>query len=277
MEDKRNVNTNFQEKNMKKHSVRILFIFFILHCFGSCSFPNGISIGPVNDNGEETIILDFKKVALKFDLSKKLNTAFINGDYGDLIVAHNANDINWSNYSGTIDVLSNILVNEESYDEDHKPSITVIITDLFNKDTTHRCKKEDISWNKVLGIPNNPNLYQATIEIKSIKTRDNGVQVIWKKTAFIDNWPINEFVENGTIKCDVTSITKVGTNNDNGNVAARGNTIISNTSNRPIKIDDRFIEDDIQLISPDLRKPVLVNGDKSTQIKWSEPVIYKAI
>lgn len=262
---------------MNNHIINLLFSLGMLLCLCSCNLPNGVSIGPVDDTGQETITLNFSKVALKFDWSKKLNTGFVSGDYGELIAAHNVANQDWSKYSGTIDNLSHILWNADSYDDSHKPSITVTIEDVFMGKTVHSCEKDDISWNTVFGIPNVSKFYQGTVEIKSIKTRDNGVQVVWKKSAMKDNWPINEFVADGTISCDVTSITKAGTNNDSGNVAARGNTIISNTSDKPIKKDSYFQIDEKQIISPDLCKPVLVSGSVSETTRWSEPVICKAI
>ena len=246
-------------------------------CFSSCNLPGGVSIGPVDDNGQETITLSFSKAALKFDWSKKLNTAFVGGDYGEFIVAHNVVDQDWNKCSGTINNLDKVLCNVDSYDEAHRPSITVTIEDVYMGKTVHNCNKDDISLNTVFGIPNISNFYQGTVEIKSIKTRDNGVQVVWKKSALKDNWPINEFVADGTISCEVTAITKAGTNNDRGNVAARGNMIISNTSDLPIKAEAFFIVEEKQIISPDLCKPVLVGGSISETVKWSEPVIYKAI
>jgi len=262
---------------MNNHFIHLLLFFVMPLCMCSCSMPNGVSIGPVDDNGQKTITLQFDKVTLKFDWSKKLNTAFVVGDYGEFIAAHNVANCDWSKYSGTIDNLGNILWDVDSYDESHRPSISVTIEDVFYGKTVHQCNKEDISWNTVFGIPKIDNFYQGTVEIKSIKTRDNGVQVVWKKSALKDNWPINEFVKDGSISCENTAITKVGTNNDSGNVAARGNTIISNTSDKDIKEDARFTIDEKQLLSPDLCKPVLINGGVSENVKWSKPVIYKTL
>lgn len=262
---------------MNKHNIHLLLFLEMLLCLCSCSLPNGVSIGPVDDNGQETITLSFSKVALKFDWSKKLNTGFVSSDYGEFITAHNVANPDWSKYSGTINNIGNILRNVDSYDESHRPSITVTIEDMFMGKTVHNCSKDDISWNTVFGIPKISNFYQGTVEIKSIKTRDNGIQIVWKKSALKDNWPINEFVEDGSISCENTAITKVGTNNDSGNVAARGKTIISNTSDKDIKENACFTIDEKQLLSPDLCKPVLINGDVSKNVKWSEPVIYKAI
>ena len=262
---------------MNNHPIHLSLFLGMLLSLCSCNLPGGVSIGPVDDSGKETITLNFSEVALKFDWSKKLNTAFVSSDYGEIITAHNVANPDWNKYSGTIDNLGNILGSVDLYDEFHRPSITVTIEDMFMGKTVHNCNKDDISWNTVFGIPNVSNFYQGTVEIKSIKTRDNGVQVVWKKSAIRDNWPINEFVADGTITCDVTSITKAGTNNDSGNVAARGNTIISNTSDKPINTENRFIVEEKQIVSPDLCKPVLVDGCVSNTARWSEPVIYKAI
>lgn len=248
----------------------------MLLCLCSCSLPSGVSIGPVDDNGNETITLNFSKVALKFDWSKKLNTVFVGSDYGEFITAHNVANPDWSKYSGTINNIGNILWNADSYDESHRPSITVTIEDMYMGKTVHNCSKDDISWNTVFGIPKISHFYQATVEIKSIKTRDNGIQVVWKKSALKDNWPINEFVGDGSTSCENTAITKVGTNNNSGNVAARGKTIISNTSDIPINKNTRFVIDNRQIISPDLCRPVLINGSISKTREWSKPIIYKA-
>ena len=262
---------------MNYHSIRRLLYIVILFYVCSCSFPNGISIGKVDDYGQKTITLDFSNVALKFDFSETINTAFVNSDYGQFITAHNVIDQDWSKLSGTINSLSNILWDAESYDDSHRPSITVTVEDMFMGKTEHKCKKEDISGNTIFGIPNVSSFYQGTVEIKSIKTQDHGVLVVWSKSALKDYWPINEYVKNGKVTCEVTSILKVGTNNDNGNVAARGNTIISNTSDNTIIFNDHFIIEDKPLFSPALCKPVLVNGEISDTVTWSEPVIYKPI
>lgn len=265
----------FTLSNMKDF-FNLIFLTLLLSCVCSCNLPGGVSIGPVGDDGMETITLDFSKVGLKFDFSKSLNVPFVISDYSELVAAHNTVDNNWDKCSGTINNLGAILWNVGSYDESHKPSITVTVEDVFMGKKVHNCKKEDVAWNTVVGIPKISNFYQGTVEIKSIKTQDNGVQVVWTKSALKDNWPINEFVKDGTVSCDVTAFTKVGTNNDRGNVAVRDNIIISNTSDYPLNRDDRFVIDDRQLISPDLRKSVLIKGEVSNKAKWSEPVIYKA-
>lgn len=262
---------------MKYHFYVFLFMVSFLF-LSSCQLPEGVSIGPIDNTGQETIKIELNKVALKFDFSTGVNTSFIMGDYGEFITAHNAIKQDWSNCSGTIDNLANILWNEDLYDTDHKPSITVDLFEAFNNESqVHNCKKGDVTYNTVFGIPYVRHLNKVTIKIKSIKTRDNGVQIVWEKTAFKDNWPINEFIKDGKVYCENSSITKVGTNNDNGNVAVRGNTIITNTSNKIITKEDDFILDEKQLISPDLCKPVLLNGSESTGAQWSKPVIYKEI
>ena len=254
----------------------ILMAMFL--CLSSCQLPEGVAIGPVDNTGQSHVVLELNILALKFNLGKELNPTIIAGDYGELISAHGAKDLNYSNCSGTIDVLRNILEPEDLCDDENKPSISVSLFEAFeNEPQVHTCKKDDIFYNTVKGIPSVRHLNKVTIKIKSIKTRYNGVQIVWEKTAFKDNWPISVFVENGKIYCDISSITKVGTNNDNGNVAARGNTIISNTTNKPLTKDDRFTLDENQLISPNLCKPVLVNGSESESIQWSKPVIYKEI
>lgn len=57
---------------MNNHIINLLFSLGMLLCLCSCNLPNGVSIGPVDDTGQETITLNFSKVALKFDWSKKL-------------------------------------------------------------------------------------------------------------------------------------------------------------------------------------------------------------
>ena len=249
----------------------------MLFCIGSCQLPNGVSIGPADGTGKETITMNFSKVDLKFNLSKKINTGFISGDYEELVSVHAITNPDWTTYSGSINNLGTILANADNYDEDHKPSISVTIEDLFSEKTVHNCNKEDVSWNTVFGIPNISKFYQATVTIKSIKTRDNGVQVVWTKSAFQDNWPINEFVKDGSVTCENTAIIKVGTNNDSGDVATRNNTIISNTSNQATNKDVLYAIEANQIISPNLVKPVLVGGKSSKDVKWSEPIIYKAL
>lgn len=265
------INYNFI---MKKRTIRIMLCIGVLLETVSCSLPNGISIGPTGNNGEQTLTLNFSKVSLRFDFEKKLQTAFIISDYYEFINAHCIpyND----SYSGAITSLSTVLWNEQNYDDSHKPSITVTIEDMFGK-TDHHCKAEDITGNTVLGIPNPDNFYKGTVEIKSIKTSQYGIQVVWKNSATKDNWPINEFVKDGSISCDVPSIIKVGTNNNSGDVAGRGGVIIGNTSDELITDSERYIIKDVQLLSPDLCKPVMVNGEISNEVKWSEPVIYQAI
>lgn len=266
-----------QPYSLLYHSLGGKIIVLILFCLCSCSLPNGVSIGPVDNSGQKTVTLTFNQVALKFDLSEKVITGFVASDYSDLITAHNVVNQDWYRYSGTIENLSSLLWNVDAYDEDHKPSITVTIEDLVTGKIEHKCKKEDISGNTVFGIPNVSKFQQGTVEIKSIKTNENGVQVVWKKSALKSTWPINEFIADGTISCDVTAIIKVGTNNRRGSVATRKNAIITNTSDKTSGEPRRLVVDDRQLISPNLRKPVLVNGDISKDVKWSEPVIYKEI
>lgn len=259
---------------MNNFSIYLLLSLLLL--FGVCScqgWPAGV--GEANMNGKKVLILDISNVDLKFDWSKKLYIKSVSADFGEFIPSHNVSDPDWSNYSGTINDLSCILLNVDSYDDSHKPSISVTIEDAYFGKTVHQCNKEDITGNKVFGIPKIDNFYQGTVEIKSIKTRENGVQVVWKKSVLKDSWPINEFVADGTVSCEVTSITKAGTNNDSGNVAARGNTIIPNTSDKPIINESFFIIDEEQIISPDLCKPVLINGSVSKTVKWSEPIICK--
>lgn len=258
---------------MKTKKLKLLIWLCISFSLCSCTMPNGVSIGPTGDNGEEYITLNFSKVSLKFDMSKKLNTAFIGGDFGEFITYHNVVNPDWSNYSGAITKLSDFLWDEGRFDDGHKPSITITLEDNYGT-TKHKCEKEDITWNTVLGIPNPNHLHKATIEVKSMKTSTYGIQVSWKKTATEDDWPINEFVSDGTITCDMPSITKGGTNNDNGDVAARGNTIISNTSDKTGKY---YVLEEKEFISPDLRKPVLTKAAISDDLKWNEPTIYKAI
>ena len=240
----------------------------------SCTLPNGVSFGPTGSNGEKTINLEFRTVSLRFDFSKSLNTAFIDGDYNEFIVYHNV-PYN-SNYSGAVTTLANILWDEDRYDEDHKPSITVTIED-HNGTQKHSCKKEDITWNTVLGIPNPDHLYKATIEIRSIKTIPNGIHVVWSKKATNDNWPINEFVADGHVFCDAPSITKGGTNNDNGNVAVRDGAIIDNTCNQKAECKGKYALAEECFISPDLQKDVFIGGHKSADIRWEEPAIYKEL
>lgn len=174
--------------------------------------------------------------------------------------------------------MASILINEENYKGSNKPSIKVIFDDIIEGQIVHQCKKEDIAWNTVFGIPNPNNLYKGTVEIKSIKTHNYGIQVVWKKVETQDNWPIEEIVENGNVSCEMTHIIKAGTNNSNGNVAGRGDKVISNTSDVE-RIDDMqfVIEEEVYCVSPDLYEPVLVGGEISDSVKWDEPTIYKAI
>ena len=261
----------------KNYTVRMVAWIGVVLGLCSCTFPNGVSIGPVNDNGEKTITMKFSKVSLKFDLSKKFNTDFISGEYSELICAHNL--MYNSGFSGTITSLNDIIWLEDNYDETHKPSITVTIEDPFGSTTKYACTKNDVVGNTVFGIPNIQDFKQATIEIKSVKTITYGIQIVWKKSAVKDNWPINEFVADGTISYsnEFPSILKAGTNNGNGNVAVRNNTVISNTSDGKVSPKSRFVVEERQVVSPDLCKPVAVGGTVSNAAKWSKPTICKKV
>lgn len=260
---------------MKKYFIITILFVGILPLFHSCTLPNGISIGNVGEDGEY-INIHFDNISLNYDFSNKLYTEYIAVDYNEFLTAHPS--VYNADFSGTIDNLASILINEENYKGSNKPSIKVIFDDLVEGQIEHQCKKEDIAWNAVFGIPNPNNLYKGTVEIKSIKTNNYGIQVVWKRVEMKDNWPIEEIVEKGVISCDVSHIVKAGTNNSNGNVAGRGDKVISNTSDVE-RIDDMqfVIEEEVYCVSPDLYEPVLVGGEISDSVKWDEPTIYKAI
>ena len=262
---------------------KVLFCLGTLFCLFSCSFPNhGITIG---NGGTADIILS--DLSLKWDFTKKCDPNFILDDCEEFKFAHNILPPG-TGLTGEIKSFKDILWMADSFESSRKPSIKVTLhchSDLEDKDTT---VTKTFTWDEVgplelYQIPYRDDIFTGEVEIKSCKTMMHGLQVVWKKTASGPNWPINEFIKDGEVSPGnaPAPITKGGTNNSNGNVAANSGGIIPNTIEDILEYEELIegpIEVEIELepiYSPSLAKPFYINGTMSEKVEWGKPNIYK--
>ena len=252
---------------------KLLYTNLLLLLIASCSPQPGIYIG---DGGKTTI--HFNTIALKYDFSQKFQTSFIESDCEEFMRNHNIQSD--SKYSGTIDNLKDIYYMIDGIEDSRKPSITLTMN-CTDTTITKKFNNEDVGPWDLFQITYREDVYTGTVEIKSCKTSMYGLQVVWKKSASGPNWPINEFVQNGTISGTAPGIVKGGTNNNNGNVATRNGEIIRNTGDRyllPIENENlAFIAEEAPVISPALCKNVYIGGNISSNVEWDQPAIYKAL
>ncbi len=261
---------------MKRHLFLLSVIVGTLVSICSCTLPNGVSIGSGG-----TASIHFDKISLKYDFSKKFQTNFIQDDYDEFKRTHNITTD--SDFAGEIDNLNDILWMVDAIpEESRKPSITLTMN---CSDTTivKNIGQFDISAWDIYNIPNRSDVYTGTVEVKSVKTFMYGLQVVWRKTASGPNWPISEFVQNGTVSGTAPGIIKVGTNNGNKNVAIRAGHILKNTADLNYfaedirESDNVYTEDTNPVYSPDLCKDIYIDGKTTNEVEWSKPAIYKSL
>lgn len=168
----------------------------------------------------------------------------------------------------------------DGIEDPRKPSITLTMN-CTDTTITKQFNRNDVGPLTLYEIPHREDVYTGTVEVKSCKTFMYGLQVVWKKSASGPNWPFNEFVENGTISGTAPGVVKGGTNNNNGNVAVRDGEIIKNTGDpRILPLEDKnlvFVKEDTPVVSPTLCKNVYIGGTVSSNVKWEQPTIYKAL
>lgn len=256
---------------------------------------------PLEGNGPgptRSMRVEVTNVALKFGFNNFFDKEKVRynlaGDYQELCTYYNLTPNN--DYTGEITELFYLLANEGKYDDDHKPSVTLIAETPFLIDTIHLRPDNFRVNNEVVLDDSFDTTTKGSVTVKSPKTRDYGVRVVWEKIFTENNWPIKEFVaECDTITSDYDSYLKVGTNNDRGDVATRNGGIITNTyddigdaldeSHGPIVYADdgdnssdlKGIKEENVFLPPLLEKAPLVGGSVSKSYKWSTPTIYRVL
>lgn len=283
---------------MTKSFTKLLTGLLVMFSWCSCYIREPEPGNPINVP-ERELELEFKNVALRFNFSNtykqndKLSELW--GDYAELCNYYNLMPNN--DYSGEITELFYLLANEGRYDEDHKPSVTLLAETPSAIDTIHFGPENFRVGNEVRIKDTFSSTTKGTITVKSPKTKDYGVRVVWEKIFTDNNWPDKEFVaECDTITSDFDSYLKGGTNNDRGDVATRNGGIIPNTyddvgdaldeSHGPTvayedygdnRIDLRGIKEENVFLPPILENPILVGGRESKSYKWSTPTIYRVL
>ena len=224
--------------------------------------------------------MHFNEIALKYDFSTKFQTNYIIGDYQEFKFYHNIQSDSY--FSGEINDLTDILFMADGVEEPRRPSITLT---LNCSDTTivKKFSNSEIAPLDLFDIPYREDVYTGTVEIKSYKTLMYGLQVVWKKTASGPNWPINEFVKDGTISGTAPGIIKGGTNNGNGDFATRGGGILINTNDRTLLNSNdymataQFVVEENPIFSPNLTGEIYLGGEMSDDVEWEKPVVYKTL
>ena len=276
-----------------------LFLFLLVYLLSSCSMPGGVSVG---SGGQGSI--SFDKVALKYDFSKKCNIHQIAADYAEFRIYHNyipdpnipLNDPRMDPqkpeyYVGSINYLQDILFMVDAAPEGRKPSITLTMYGERDSVVTKKFSKDEVFSNTLENIPSLQPVYTGTVEVKSYKTSQYGLQVVWKKSASGPDWPFHEFVKDGTLSAGTPGIVKGGTNNGNGNIAGRDGGFLDNTGHLYLHYyydpsgDYHIVgseDGSVQLVieeepfySPDLCEEVYVGGEFSNEVEWDKPVIYR--
>lgn len=255
----------------------LLIVFSISIC--SCYTPEGVEVG------SSSVDLNFKEIKLSYDFSTivDIHTASQNpyfykfmDDCDEFSLAHSVDGT--SRYSGRIEWLSHITSHEYLYPDDRKPSITIELIDNKGETIRQNVESYNVLSKRICDIPKVDKVVKATITVKSIKTKNYGIQVVWTKTAEESGWPINEFVSDGSVSCANTSIVKVGSKAEG--VFARLSNIISNTATTGSE-SSRYIKDDDSLLPPHLQRSVMIRrATKATEpnnVVWSAPTYYKAI
>lgn len=279
---------------MTKSFTKLLTGLLVVFSWCSCYVREG---GPIPEHNEN-MSLEFKNVALRFGFNNFFDEekvpSYLGGDYQELCSYYGLEPK--IDYSGEITELFLLLANEGKYDDDHKPSVTLIAETPSLIDTIHLRPNNFKVNNEVELDDSYATTTKGTITVKSPKTNNYGVRVVWEKIFTKNNWPTQEFVaECDTITSDFDSYLKGGTSNDRGDVATRNGGIIPNTyldkddaldeTHGPVVTyednNNRFgltgVKEEEVFLPPVLEKPILVGGSVSQSYKWSTPTIYRIL
>ena len=263
----------------------------VMGLVSSCIAANP-GFGTWKENTEEYFNATVERVSLAFNLSKNNQNGDVSSDYREICQGHSlfpsAND-----YRGEITDLTKILVNENFFDENRKPSITVLISGI-SRDTTKVFTKEEVGQTVLCNIPRLKDFRSSTLTIKSLKT-ESGLQIVWEKKNSGPEWP-NVLIIDGEIKTEsewdsesLSVVVKSGTNNANGDFAVRPNgeeyDIIPNTveDQEDVLEAEESVDSEIDLgdycevedpmISPTLLRSIYSGGCFRNDLRWKAPVI----
>lgn len=251
---------------------------------GTCNNPGSSTSGSGGDDVFQPIRSDatyeFKSVKLLYDFRYLDNSFnFMNGDAGELYQAH---DVDPTKFYGSITNLRNILLNEDNYELEYKPSITIKFFPQNEGPIRHCCTLNDIGENYITNCPNyGANLNSFIVCIKSIKTQEHGLTLYWSKTFDLNNsWWDSYDVDhnlNGTADITVTSYSKSDLQEGYVLIRKKGNAYELLACAENVEISNGTIECDVEIvfdeefIEPTLNKDLIINGERVDDVVWDGP------
>lgn len=259
-------------------------------------------------------VKDFQlySVKLTYDLNSKFDSQSLTALAPDLMELREAHWEVISN-SGHISQLSTILEPYSKYQDDSKPQVKADFSgvDCSGSISVQYKNKEDVLGNKIRNVPDfGVNLQSINFSIKTIKTREHNLQLIWEaKLTGLHDVVIDSKTKN--ISYSIPGV--VGSNTHSGEVAVRRRTggnsynsgsnstenrtgqrrIVSNTVHRSgggshrrttrSEIQERVSEFELipllreereLIFSKNLTKGIYSGGVIRDDLHWARPVAY---
>lgn len=278
------------------------FIVLVSSSGGGTGGGGGTSVGPITITSPETSpcgmkavdlgsSLFFNSVSLRYDFqSYSSMTAVLAPDFAELARIHPSMSLLQSGtLSGEIEWLSEITnMSDMVSDESSKPKISIQFSDVECEAVGYMFQETEIEPSQVSGNSiSNVHAYSTplsyiTYKIRSVKTPDHNVQLVWEGTINVTNIIYN-IIDEAVIESDLSAFATVSTCVLDDIIACRldpedqslvvidiGENMTIEDLNEP---ENWAIEKDAFYFSPDLEGPVYSGGDLNEEIEWEKPII----
>lgn len=167
---------------------RFLILPLAMGLMVSCDIPG---YGTIQEN-TKPITVHFSDVSLGFNLLSINLNKDISRDCQEICEAHNV-PYTYGTFEYEIKQLSDILLLEDAFERNRKPSITLKISSPYHKDTTKFFVREEVPAEALSNIPNIYGADTYNLTISSIKTEENKLRVVWENrtSKFEDFTPLS--------------------------------------------------------------------------------------
>lgn len=293
---------NIFKQSCDTYLLRLTIPFLTLLLFSSCLPPehdqsnNAYDIVP--DEEEKYCMIRVKQEpSLNYDFNNYGTYEFEN-DRIEIISSHpRMTGLNmYSEMTGKIDNFAAIYyLNDTGMIENSRLGSITLTANLVNNTITHTAQKEDVFPKWIMGIP-----YKAlqassgSITIKSIKSKNHGLQIVWKQSDSYPNWKYDTFEPDDNIisDSDYESYIKSGGSKSPGEKDKKDIYYIevmdtdeliylkmeSDDETYPNKTEDKELEQvDDFVFSKTLERDIIVGEEISEDSEWAKPNIYKEV